>query len=87
MSHTAVVIVAPRAPLETRQVPTPKPQGNEVRLRNEWTSTQPLDLHLADGLLKSDKATVMGDGVVGEIVEVGDQVQKLKVGDKVHQPP
>ncbi|THX55326.1 GroES-like protein [Aureobasidium pullulans] len=82
MHHAAVFSVGPRAPLELRQVPTPTPVGDQVRVLNEWTSTQPFDLHKADGAL-AQYPDIMGDGSVGIVVEVGDQVKRLQVGDKV----
>lgn len=85
MHHTAVFSVGPRAPLELRQVPTPTPVGDQVRILNEWTSTQPFDLHKADGAL-AQYPDITGDGSVGTVVEVGDQVKRLQVGDKVSFP-
>lgn len=85
MHHTAVFSVGPRAPLELRQVPTPTPVGDQVRVLYEWTSTQPFDLHKADGGL-AQYPEIMGDGSVGTVVEVGDQVKRLQVGDKVSFP-
>lgn len=85
MHHTAVFSVGPRAPLELRQVLTPTPVGDQVRILNEWTSTQPFDLHKADGAL-ARYPDIMGDGSVGIVVEVGDQVKRLQVGDKVIFP-
>lgn len=82
MHHAAVFSVGPRAPLELRQVPTPTPVGDQVRVLNEWTSTQPFDLHKADGAL-AQYPDIVGDGSVGTVVEVGDQVKRLQVGDKV----
>ncbi|CAD0017949.1 unnamed protein product [Aureobasidium pullulans] len=82
MHHTAVFSVGPRAPLELRQVPTPTPVGDQVRILNEWTSTQPFDLHKADGAL-AQYPDITGDGSVGTVVDVGDQVKRLQVGDKI----
>lgn len=83
MSHPAIFIVGPRAPLELREVPTPKATGNRVRVRNEYTSTQPLDLHKADGGLLTKYPEIVGGGFAGTVVEVGDDVEQFQVGDKV----
>jgi hypothetical protein len=48
-THSAIVMVGIKKPLDVRQVPTVKPQGDEVRVRVEWTASTPLDLHQNDG--------------------------------------
>lgn len=82
-THAAVVTVAPRAPLEIRQVPTSRPEGNEVRIRVEWTTSGPLDLHKADGGLLVTHPEVLGGGIAGSVVQVGESVQNLSLGDRV----
>lgn len=82
-THPAVVAVAPRAPLELIQVPTVPPGKGEIRVRVEWTASTPLDLHQADGGLLIQYPDVLGDGVAGSVMEVGEGVEKLSVGDKV----
>jgi NADPH:quinone reductase-like Zn-dependent oxidoreductase len=81
--HKAVVTVAPRAPLELIAVPTPIPKENEIRVRGEWTASTPLDLHQADGGLLVTHPQVLGDGLVGTVVEIGAAVKSFKVGDRV----
>ncbi|KAJ9623588.1 hypothetical protein H2203_005850 [Taxawa tesnikishii (nom. ined.)] len=82
-THAAVVTVAPRAPLEIHQVPTSQPGEGEVRVRNEWTASTPIDLHQADGGLLVQHPQILGDGIAGTVVEVGPGVKNLKAGDKV----
>lgn len=82
-THAAVVTVGLKKPLEIRQVPTVKPTGDEVRVRVEWTASTPLDLHQNDGGLLVKPPQVLGDGTAGTVVEVGPDVKRLKVGDKV----
>ena len=82
-THPAVVTVAVRAPLEILQVPTVTPVDREVRVRNEWTASTPLDLHQNDGGLLVTHPQVLGDGTAGTVVEVGPNVRNLKIGDKV----
>ncbi|ERF76390.1 hypothetical protein EPUS_06948 [Endocarpon pusillum Z07020] len=81
-THPAVVTVAPRAALEIMQLPTMAPANAEVRVRVEWTASTPLDLHQADGGLLVHHPQVLGDGVAGTVVEVGEGVERLAVGDK-----
>src|ERR1700761_3594840 len=83
-THEAVVIVKPRAPLETRQVPTVKPGPGQVRVKSLWTASTPLDMHQAEGgLLIAEFPRMIGDGVAGLVVEVGEGVSQFAVGDKV----
>jgi threonine dehydrogenase-like Zn-dependent dehydrogenase len=45
------------------------------------------DLHLLDGRIPSmEKGDILGHEFMGEVVEVGPQVKKLKVGDRVVVP-
>ncbi|TVY75771.1 Deshydrogenase mlcG, partial [Lachnellula suecica] len=82
-THAAVVMVAVRGALQVIQVPTIKPTADEVLVRVEWTASTPLDLHQNDSGLMVKHPQVMGDGVAGTVVELGPDVKKLKLGDKV----
>ena len=43
------------------------------------------DLHLLDGFIPSmEKGDILGHEFMGEVVEVGKAVKKLKVGDRVY---
>lgn len=82
-THSAVATVGIKAKLGLIQVPTLKPTRNQVRVRNEWTASTPLDLHQNDGGLLVKHPQVLGDGTAGTVVEIGPDVERLKVGDKV----
>jgi NADPH:quinone reductase-like Zn-dependent oxidoreductase len=82
-THKAVVTPSPRAPLQLISVPTPTPKPNEIKVRGEWTASTPLDLHQADGGLLVSHPQVLGDGLVGTVVEVGVEVSRFKVGERV----
>lgn len=82
-THSAVVTVAIRAPLEIRQVPTITPAEGEVRVRVEWTASTPLDLHQNDGGLLVKHPQVLGDGIAGTVVQLGSGVKQLKMNDQV----
>jgi len=83
-THEAIATVAKRAPLAVVQVPTVEPSAGEIRVRNEWTSMGPLELHRADGgLLISSYPLVLGDSFAGTVDMVGADVTDLKPGDKV----
>jgi NADPH:quinone reductase-like Zn-dependent oxidoreductase len=90
-THPAVVIAAPRAPLEIHYQQTEAPGAGEVLIHSEWTSSTPLDLHQADGGLLVNPPQVMGSSFGGTVVAVGpvdpanpdSHDPKLQVGDKV----
>lgn len=82
-THNAVATVAVRAPLAIIQVPTIQPVEGEVLVRVEWVASTPLDLHQNDGGLLVEHPQILGDGMAGTVVNIGPDVQKLAVGDKV----
>ena len=81
------------APLRIQNTPRqPLPGTGWVRVRNRLAGICGSDLHLiyADGDLRVAPAalpghahTYLGHEVVGEIIEIGDDVQHLQVGDRV----
>jgi NADPH:quinone reductase-like Zn-dependent oxidoreductase len=82
-SHVAVVTPGARQPLATLQRPTRAPETGEIRVRVMWTASTPLDLHQADGGLLVTPPQVLGDGLAGVVVQLGENVQNLAIGDKV----
>ena len=82
-THAGVAIVAPRAPLQIIQVPDVKPSTGQVRVEVHWVGSSPLDLHQADGGLGVTPPQILGDTAVGVVVEAGEGVEHLKVGDQV----
>jgi Zn-dependent alcohol dehydrogenase len=84
-THKAIVTVAVRAPLEIIKVPTVRPVDREVRVRQEWTSSSPLDLHQNDSGLLVKHPQILGARVGGTVVEVGPTARNLKIGDQVSE--
>ena len=82
-THAAIATLSKKGRLGSMQVPTIKPQGDQVRVRVQWTASTPLDIHQNDGGLLVTYPQVLGDGMAGTVVEVGDSVKRLKVGDEV----
>lgn len=80
------------APLQVQNLPRqPLPDARYVRVRNILAGICGSDLHLvfADGdfriapaAIPSNTQSYPGHEVVGEIIEVGDDVQRLHVGDR-----
>src|SRR5581483_2586720 len=85
--------VASFSPLQVQNLPRQTlPANNWVRVRNRLAGICGSDLHLvcADGdfriapaALPGRKPTYLGHEVVGEVIEIGDDVQHLRVGDRV----
>src|SRR5689334_19019626 len=83
------------APLQVRNLPRQplvSENGNGVRVQNRLAGICGSDLHLvfADGDLRIAPAAMPahaeiypGHEVVGEVIEIGEQVQNLRVGDRV----
>jgi len=81
------------APLQVRNLPRlPLPDSRYVRVRNILAGICGSDLHLifvdgdfsiAPAALPSHSRTYPGHEVVGEVIEVGEDVQSLRVGDHV----
>lgn len=83
------------APLQVKNLPRPQmasAQRSWVRVRNRLAGICGSDLHLvfvdgdlriAPAALPTHKQSYPGHEVVGEVIEIGDQVQHLRVGDRV----
>jgi len=81
------------APLQVQNLPRqPLPAPNWVRVRNHLAGVCGSDLHqiyvdgdfrIAPAALPNHRHSYPGHEVVGEIIEVGDDVQHLHVGDRV----
>lgn len=89
--HPAVVIVAPRAPLEILDVDTVPPTADGALVRVEWFGSTPLNLHQADGGLLISPPTAMSGCFAGTLVQLGPlenpalakASKSLQVGDRV----
>jgi 2-desacetyl-2-hydroxyethyl bacteriochlorophyllide A dehydrogenase len=81
------------APLQVQNLPRqPLPAANWVRVRNRLAGICGSDLHMiyvdgdfriAPAALSGHRYSYPGHEVVGEVIEVGDEVQQLQVGDRV----
>ncbi|KAK2379540.1 chloroplast envelope quinone oxidoreductase protein [Trifolium repens] len=70
------------------EVPVPTPKSNEVLLKLEATSINPVDWKIQKGQLRDlfiprKFPHIPCTDVAGEVVEVGSQVKDFKAGDKV----
>lgn len=75
------------APLSLRELPTPEPQDNEVLIRIDYASINPVDQKIRAGLLTSRLPhafpLILGWDAAGTIAKVGKNVGNFKVNDAV----
>lgn len=83
----AVVVPAVQSKWEVKEVPTPKPDVNQVLIKIHASGICYTDVHLTKGELPFvNFPCTPGHEPVGEIVEVGEGVLTRKVGDRVGVP-
>lgn len=83
----AMVLEAPGEPLRELEVPTPQPSADQVLIRVHACGVCRTDLHVVDGELPEPKSRVIpGHEIVGTVVEIGENVEELSLGDRVGVP-
>ena len=83
----AMILQALRQPLLAADVPVHRPAATQVLVKVTACAVCRTDLHIVDGELPHPKLPLVpGHEIVGVIVEKGDQVQKVNVGDRVGIP-
>jgi len=81
----AAVVRAFKQPLEIAEIDIPKPTGFEALVKVEYSGVCHTDLHAAQGdwPVKPTPPFVPGHEGIGTVVEVGEDVSRIKVGDIV----
>ncbi len=83
----AMVLQAPRQPLQAREVPVPKPNPEQVLIQIHACGVCRTDLHIVDGELTEPKLPLIpGHQIVGTVVQTGDHVEQFSVGDRIGVP-
>ena len=82
----AAVVPAVKAKWEVKEVPTPKPEANQVLIKIHASGLCYTDVHITDGHFPTQFPRTLGHEPVGEIVEIGQGVRTRKVGDRVGVP-
>jgi alcohol dehydrogenase, propanol-preferring len=78
---------AEQSPLQLRELPTPTPAANQVRVKVRCCGLCHTDLHTIEGDLPLPKSPVVPcHQIVGFIDEIGKDVHTLKEGDRVGIP-
>ena len=83
----AMVLEAPGRPLKSIDVPIPQPGPGQVLLRVHACGVCRTDLHIVDGELSEPKLPlILGHEIVGTVVQAGERVTRVKVGDRIGVP-
>lgn len=83
----AMILKKLRQPLRAADLPVPDPTPSQVPLKVGACAVCRTDLHVVDGELpKPELPLVPGHEIVGVIVQTGQPVKHLKVGDRVGIP-
>jgi propanol-preferring alcohol dehydrogenase len=83
----AMVLDAPKLPLQLRNLPKPRPEAEQLLLRVSACAVCRTDLHIADGELPPARLPLVpGHEVIGRVEEVGRDVKKFRENDRVGIP-
>lgn len=83
----AMVLHEPGGPLEALDLPVPPPAGGEIRVKVHVCGVCRTDLHILDGELGDPKLPlVMGHQIVGTVDQMGADVFRFRVGQRVGVP-
>ena len=82
----ALVYGGPRK-VEVKNVPDPRiERPTDVLVRITTTNVCGSDLHMYEGRTSVEKGKVLGHENLGEVIEVGDAVYRVRLGDRVCLP-
>lgn len=71
----ALVLDEPKRPLESRDVPRPKPGRGQLLVRVSTCAVCRTDLHVVDGELPNSKLPlILGHQIVGQVEEIGEEM-------------
>jgi len=82
----AAVVPAVKSNWEVKEVPTPKPDANQVLIKIHASGLCYTDVHITRGGIPAQFPRTLGHEPVGEIVEIGLGVRTRHVGDRVGVP-
>lgn len=74
-------------PLKLKDVPTPEPKDDEIRIKVNVCGACRTDLHIVEGELPAHKMPVIiGHQIVGMVDKLGKNVSKWQINDRVGVP-
>jgi alcohol dehydrogenase len=77
--------------LRVGNFPSPKPRPSDILVRVHAASVNPVDFKLRDGkfrLLRRYRfPLILGHDCAGEVVQIGENVTRFKVGDRIFSRP
>ncbi len=83
----AMVLEAPRQPLQAGQVRVPQPNPDQVLIQVHACGVCRTDVHIVDGELSHPKLPlILGHQIVGTVVKTGSLVTRFQVGDRIGVP-
>jgi propanol-preferring alcohol dehydrogenase len=83
----AMVLEAPRQPLQAREVPVPKPSPEQILIQIHACGVCRTDLHIVDGELTEPKLPLIpGHQIVGTVIQTGAHVEQFSMGDRIGVP-
>src|SRR5205823_6092504 len=83
----AMLLDAPKKPLQLRDVPEPQPETGQLLVRVSACAVCRTDLHIVDGELPEPKLPLIpGHEIVGRVEKVARDIQKFREGDRVGIP-
>jgi propanol-preferring alcohol dehydrogenase len=83
----AMLLRAPRCPLEPSDLPLPSPSPDQVLVRVRACGVCRTDLHVVDGELTRPKLPLIpGHEIVGTVAATGERVERFRSGDRVGVP-
>lgn len=83
-NHTVFIRTPRQKPFEIIETEIPKPEENEIIIRNHAIAVNPIDSAIQNlGVIASKYPSTLGHDIAGEIVAIGSKITKLKVGDCV----
>ncbi|KAH8898521.1 NADPH quinone reductase [Thozetella sp. PMI_491] len=82
--NRAAWLTAPATPFAVQEAAYPSPLSHEIVIRSAAVAINPVDWKVQYGsTFPITYPHILGEDVAGEVVEVGDAVDSIKVGDRV----
>jgi len=70
-----------------KEIPTPEPQENEIRIKVSFCGVCRTDLHIVEGELPAHKLPIiLGHQIVGQVDKLGKNAHELRPGERVGVP-